>query len=75
MADLAETLERLAGEGPAGFYRGDLARRIARRVRERGGRITEADLAAYSVIVASPCGPRIAGTSSSRIRRRRPAAC
>jgi gamma-glutamyltranspeptidase/glutathione hydrolase len=50
MDELARTLEELAAD-PAGFYRGPLARRISSSVRERGGRITEADLAAYRVIV------------------------
>ena len=54
MRDLAATLEGLAAEGADGFYRGELARRISGHVREAGGRITEADLAAYRVIRRRP---------------------
>ncbi len=46
--DLARTLERIAAEGPAGFYRGETARLIAQEMRTGGGLITEADLAAYA---------------------------
>jgi gamma-glutamyltranspeptidase/glutathione hydrolase len=45
--DLARTLERIAAQGPAGFYEGETARLIAEEVRARGGLITTADLAAY----------------------------
>jgi gamma-glutamyltranspeptidase/glutathione hydrolase len=42
--DLAGTLERIAGQGRDGFYRGETARELARWARERGGVFTEADL-------------------------------
>ena len=45
--DLARTLERIAAEGPAGFYQGETARLIAREMRAAGGLVTEADLAGY----------------------------
>ena len=45
--DLASTLERIANEGPAGFYHGETARLIADEMRKNGGLITEADLARY----------------------------
>jgi gamma-glutamyltranspeptidase/glutathione hydrolase len=45
--DLARTLRRIAKEGPDAFYRGDVARRIAAAVKERGGILTEEDLASY----------------------------
>ena len=45
---LARTLERIAAEGPAGFYQGETARLIAREMKAGGGLITEADLAAYA---------------------------
>jgi gamma-glutamyltranspeptidase/glutathione hydrolase len=45
--DLARTLERIANEGPAGFYHGETARLIADEMRKNGGLITEADLARY----------------------------
>src|SRR5215213_5516567 len=40
MPDLADTLDRLAAEGPDGFYRGDLGRAIGEAVQERGGSLT-----------------------------------
>jgi gamma-glutamyltranspeptidase/glutathione hydrolase len=48
--DLARTLERIADEGEAAFYTGPVARAIADTVREgnRGGVLTEGDLASYS---------------------------
>ncbi len=54
MRELAETLEWLAAEGVETMYRGELARRTSEAVRERGGRITEADLAEYRVIQRRP---------------------
>jgi gamma-glutamyltranspeptidase / glutathione hydrolase len=42
--DLAATLERLAGQGPPGFYQGETARGL---VQATGGRITERDLGEY----------------------------
>jgi gamma-glutamyltranspeptidase/glutathione hydrolase len=53
-ADLAETLELLAAEGADAFYRGPLARAISKAVRERGGLVSEADLASYRVIRRRP---------------------
>ena len=47
VAHLAESLELIAAEGAAAFYRGELARRIAADMAEHGGLITLADLAAY----------------------------
>jgi gamma-glutamyltranspeptidase/glutathione hydrolase len=52
-ADLARTLRTL-GRDPDAFYRGPLARRIARAVRERGGILTEDDLARYRVRDRAP---------------------
>jgi gamma-glutamyltranspeptidase / glutathione hydrolase len=54
MSDLADTLDLLAAEGANAFYRGALARAISRAVQERGGLLTEADLAAYRVIRRRP---------------------
>ncbi|MEW5248272.1 gamma-glutamyltransferase [Microbulbifer discodermiae] len=45
--ELAATLRRIREEGMDGFYRGETAALIARFMREEGGLITEADLAAY----------------------------
>jgi len=52
--ELADALERLASEGPAPFYTGDVAAAIVRWVGERGGMLTAADLAAYRVIDREP---------------------
>jgi gamma-glutamyltranspeptidase/glutathione hydrolase len=52
--DLAGTLEVLAEEGVETFYRGPLARRISETVLERGGLVSEDDLAAYRVIRRRP---------------------
>lgn len=46
-SDLANTLERIAKEGPAAFYRGEIAEKIAAAVRDAGGVMTAADLANY----------------------------
>jgi gamma-glutamyltranspeptidase/glutathione hydrolase len=51
--DLARTLERIA-DNPDSFYRGDLAKEIARVIRKNGGLITERDLAAYEVKEREP---------------------
>jgi gamma-glutamyltranspeptidase/glutathione hydrolase len=45
--DLAETLKRIAREGPEAFYRGDIARRIVQAVADERGVLTLEDLAAY----------------------------
>ena len=41
MPALADTLDRLAAEGPDGFYRGDVGRAISAAVQERGGSLTQ----------------------------------
>ncbi|MBX7191877.1 MAG: gamma-glutamyltransferase [Sandaracinaceae bacterium] len=48
-AALAHTIRRFGAEGARPFYRGAIARAIAREVQRRGGVITAADLAAYRV--------------------------
>jgi gamma-glutamyltranspeptidase/glutathione hydrolase len=45
--DLARTLQRIADQGPAGFYEGETADLIEREMRANGGLITKADLKAY----------------------------
>lgn len=52
--DLARTLRLIADQGPDVLYRGEIARAIARDMAERGGLITEADLAAYRPRVLEP---------------------
>jgi gamma-glutamyltranspeptidase / glutathione hydrolase len=52
--ELSGTLERLAERGAADLYRGELARAIARHVREQGGSINLEDLRRYRVIRRRP---------------------
>jgi gamma-glutamyltranspeptidase / glutathione hydrolase len=52
--DLAATLDRIAQEGPDGFYRGPVAEKIVAAVRENGGRMTLDDLASYRAIEREP---------------------
>jgi gamma-glutamyltranspeptidase/glutathione hydrolase len=54
MPALADTLDRLAAEGPDGFYRGDVGRAISAAVQERGGSLTRTDLDSYRVIRRRP---------------------
>lgn len=51
---LAATLESIAADGAAAFYRGPIARTLAGDVRARGGLITEDDLANYPVAAVPP---------------------
>lgn len=53
--DLAQTLRRIASEGPVVFYRGEIARAIAADMAANGGLITLEDLANYgSYIYPAP---------------------
>jgi gamma-glutamyltranspeptidase/glutathione hydrolase len=52
-AELAQTLRRIASEGADGFYRGEVAARIAAAVAPQGGIMTAEDLAAYAPRVLS----------------------
>jgi gamma-glutamyltranspeptidase/glutathione hydrolase len=45
--ELADVLEAIAERGPAGFYRGEVARAIVAGIADGGGILTEADLAEY----------------------------
>ncbi len=51
---LANTLEAIAENGPAGFYRGPVAEAIVATVNARGGRMDLADLADYEAVVREP---------------------
>lgn len=51
---LAKTLKQIAAKGRAGFYRGRVARQIAREMKAHGGFIREQDLADYKVEVKTP---------------------
>ncbi len=52
--DLARTLERIAAEGPTGFYRGVVAEMIEKEMRAHGGLITREDLKKYRAIKREP---------------------
>jgi gamma-glutamyltranspeptidase/glutathione hydrolase len=51
---LAETLRRLRDDGPDYFYTGAWAKRMVAAVRERGGLMTEEDVANYEEAAISP---------------------
>ena len=52
--ELAETLNWLASEGDAPFYRGELARRLVSLCEEHGGHLSLEDLEGYRVIERPP---------------------
>jgi gamma-glutamyltranspeptidase / glutathione hydrolase len=52
--DLAATLEHIAAKGPDGFYKGEVAAKIAAAVQEVGGRMTVDDLANYHAVEREP---------------------
>ncbi|WP_062763452.1 gamma-glutamyltransferase [Falsirhodobacter sp. alg1] len=53
-SDLAATLQRIADEGPDGFYKGQTAQEIVDAVQASGGRITMDDMANYTAISREP---------------------
>jgi gamma-glutamyltranspeptidase / glutathione hydrolase len=54
LPELGDLLERLGAEGPGFLYRGDTARTIAQYVMDRGGLLSEEDLATYEVVERKP---------------------
>lgn len=52
--DLAEALTLIAKHGAAGFYQGELAKKLVDGVRNAGGIWTLADLAGYKIIERTP---------------------
>ena len=52
--DLANTLQRLADEGAAGFYRGEIGQRLVDGVKAEGGIWSLEDLAQYRIIEREP---------------------
>lgn len=52
--ELAATLERIAANGAAGFYSGEVARRLVSGVRAAGGIWSLRDLAAYRIVERTP---------------------
>lgn len=53
-SDLADTLARVATQGPRGFYEGPVAEKLAKAVSDAGGIMTAADLKAYQAVIRSP---------------------
>jgi gamma-glutamyltranspeptidase/glutathione hydrolase len=58
---LADSLSVIASDGPAAFYRGALARRIAAFFAREGGLMTEDDLAAHQAQWVAPLSVPFAG--------------
>jgi len=52
--DLADTLQRFAADGVAGYYSGETAQRLVAGVQTAGGNWTLQDLAAYRVVEREP---------------------
>ncbi len=52
--DLAATLQRIADQGPDGFYAGETGQAIVDAVQASGGRITMEDMAGYEAINRDP---------------------
>jgi gamma-glutamyltranspeptidase/glutathione hydrolase len=52
--DLARTLERIAAQGPAGFYEGETALALEREMAAHGGLITRDDLKNYKAVRRTP---------------------
>jgi gamma-glutamyltranspeptidase / glutathione hydrolase len=59
--DLARTLQRIADDGPAGFYEGETAALIEKEMAAHGGLITKADLRAYRAAKRAPLAGRYRG--------------
>jgi gamma-glutamyltranspeptidase / glutathione hydrolase len=61
LPELGDLLERLGAEGPGFLYTGDAARAASEWVLERGGLLTEDDLANYEVVEREPARARYRG--------------
>jgi gamma-glutamyltranspeptidase/glutathione hydrolase len=53
-SELAGTLRKIAAQGPDGFYRGEVAERIATHLQSLGGNMSADDLARYEPTVVEP---------------------
>jgi gamma-glutamyltranspeptidase/glutathione hydrolase len=53
-ADLAASLQLIADQGPAAFYKGPIAEQIVAEVERQGGHLTLADFAGYEAVVREP---------------------
>jgi gamma-glutamyltranspeptidase/glutathione hydrolase len=51
---LATTLQKIATKGRAGFYTGEVARKLANFIQEKGGYVTENDLENYQAVWRNP---------------------
>jgi len=54
LPEVADSMERLAGEGAAPFYTGEVAAAVCDWVGERGGMLSPTDLAAYQAVPREP---------------------
>lgn len=61
--DLAKTLAAVAEGGADAFYRGEVARSLARSAREAGGYLSEEDLAAHETLWVEPIGTDYRGVT------------
>jgi gamma-glutamyltranspeptidase/glutathione hydrolase len=52
--DLASSLKQIAQHGPAAFYEGEIAEKIAFAMKANGGLITDEDLASYEAVIREP---------------------
>ena len=52
--EYANTLQKIMDEGRDGFYKGEIAQKLATFVQENGGYITEKDLAKYEAVWRDP---------------------
>jgi gamma-glutamyltranspeptidase / glutathione hydrolase len=52
--ELAETLRKIANQGPDGFYKGEVAQKIAENVQKLGGILTSDDMAKYKPVEVDP---------------------
>jgi gamma-glutamyltranspeptidase/glutathione hydrolase len=59
--ELATTLQRLARDGHAGFYAGEIAKKLVNGVRAAGGIWTLRDLAEYRIVERQPLRVSLAG--------------
>jgi gamma-glutamyltranspeptidase/glutathione hydrolase len=59
--ELADTLQRLAKKGIAGFYQGEIAQRLVSGVNEAGGIWSLEDLAQYQIVERKPITGRYQG--------------
>jgi gamma-glutamyltranspeptidase/glutathione hydrolase len=59
--ELADAIERLARDGAAPFYTGDIGAAVSDWVVERGGTVSRADLAAYATVPREPVRVRYHG--------------